>query len=448
MNRSQPGEMLEKQTEERVQVMEWIHSHREDEAQFLAALVRIPSVNPWFLSAPGPAYEKQVQELVARKLESLGAAIDRWEPDPAALAKYAGKPGYYPEHRFEERPNQVALLKGAGGGHSLLLTGHVDVVKAASGWSVDPYSASRKEGMMIGRGVVDMKGGLAAMLTAVEAIHRCGLRLMGDILVGTVVDEEAGGMGALALIDRGYRADGCIMGEPTGLKIAPMCRGILWGKLTLTGRSGHIELPQPDWRAGGAVDAIQLARLFLDHFDRLNEDWAKRKKHPLLPVPCQISPAQINAGEYPTAYANQAELIFDAQYLPSERDENLLGGRVKAEIAQLVDRVSQTNPWLQINPPRLEWLVDADCAETPVEHPFVQTCSRALTKLGLPGIIEGMGCHTDMGWFVNVGIPTINFGPGDPRVAHQNDEHLVEDDLVRATQAIAMMVMDWCGVAR
>ncbi len=447
MNRSQPGEMLEKRTDIHDLVMDWIRAHREDEARFLTDLVRIPSVNPWFLSEPGPPFEKQVQERVAEKLESLGATIDRWEPDPAALAKYTGKPGYYPDHRFEERPNQAALLKGAGGGRSLLLTGHVDVVKAASGWTVDPFSATRKEGRITGRGVVDMKGGLVAMLTAVEAIHRCGLSLKGDILVGTVVDEEAGGMGSLAFIDRGYRADACLLAEPTALKIAPLCRGILWGKLTLSGRSGHIELPQPDWRAGGAVDAIRLARLYLDYFDRLNVDWAKRKTHPLLPAPCQISPAQMIAGEYPTAYANQAELIFDAQYLPSERDENLLGGRVKAEIAQLVDLVAQTDPWLQQNPPRLEWLVDADCAETPVQHPFVQTCSRALTKLGLPGIIEGMGCHTDMGWFVNVGIPTINFGPGDPRVAHQNDESLNEDELVQATQAIAMMVMDWCGVA-
>ena len=70
---------------------------------------------------------------------------------------------------------------------------------------------------------------------------------------GTVVDEESGGMGALAFVDRGYRADACIMTEATQMKIAPLCRGILWGKVTLTGRSGHIELPQKDWREGGTM---------------------------------------------------------------------------------------------------------------------------------------------------------------------------------------------------
>ena len=71
-------------------------------------------------------------------------------------------------------------------------------------------------------------------------------------------------MGTLAFVDHGIRADACIMAEPTDMKIAPLCRGILWGRLVLAGRSGHIELPRGDWRSGGAVDAIQHARLYPD----------------------------------------------------------------------------------------------------------------------------------------------------------------------------------------
>jgi acetylornithine deacetylase len=69
------------------------------------------------------------------------------------------------------------------------------------------------------------------MIMAVEAVIKCGYRLKGDVTVGTVVDEEAGGMGSLDFIDKGYRADACIMTESTDMKIAPLCRGILWGKL-------------------------------------------------------------------------------------------------------------------------------------------------------------------------------------------------------------------------
>lgn len=82
------------------------------------------------------------------------------------------------------------------------------------------------------------------MTVALKAISRSGIKLKGDAMIGTVVDEEAGGMGTLALVAEGYRADGCLITEPTHLKIAPLCRGILWGKLIIEGRSGHIELKQ------------------------------------------------------------------------------------------------------------------------------------------------------------------------------------------------------------
>ena len=430
----------------RQKVLQWIDDQREEIISFLQELIRIPSVNPWFLDEPGPDYEKQVQDAIAKRLQALGASIDQWEPDAQALARYKGYAGYYADHTFEGRPDQVAILKGTGGGRSILLTGHIDVVKAGSGWTVDPFGGVRKDGLIYGRGTVDMKGGIAAMIMAAEAILRCGYKVGGDILVGTVVDEEAGGMGTLAFVDRGYRADACIMTESTDLNVAPLCRGILWGKLIIQGRSGHIELPQGDWRDGGAVDAIQYARLYLDQFERMNRDWALHKRHPYMPIPCQLHVAQVNAGEYPTAFANRAELVFDAQYLPAERDEMRLGGKVKKEIEDYVAAVAATDPWLRQNPPQIEWLIDADCAETPADHEFVQLCAAELQELGYPSHIEGVCAHTDMGWFVNVGIPTINFAAGNMRVAHQNDEYLSEEGLLQTTRMIALTIMDWCGI--
>jgi len=268
------------------------------------------------------------------------------------------------------------------------------------------------------------------------------------VLVGTVVDEEAGGMGTLDFVDKGYRADGCILTESTDMKVAPLCRGILWGKLVIPGRSGHIELPQGDWREGGAVDAIGLARVFMGHFDRLNAEWRVQKTHPYLPIPCQLYIAQFNAGEYPTAFANRAELVFNAQYLPREKDEQGLGGGVKAEIESFVKAISQTEGWLRENPPEIEWLIDADCGETPVDHPFVQTIHKSINTVKEDAEMEGIGFHTDMGWFVNVGVPTVNFGPGTPRVAHQNDESLSEHELIKATKAIALTILNWCNLEK
>lgn len=426
-------------------VQRWIQEHREEIIGFLQEMIRVPSINPYF-GGVEPGGEAAVQDILARRLAAMGAQIERWEPNADELSPYAGRAGYYPGRSFRSRPNQAATLKGSGGGRSLLLTGHVDVVPPGAGWTVDPFGGVRRDGRIYGRGTVDMKGGIAAMVMAVEAVMRSGYRPAGDILVGTVVDEEAGGMGTLDFAVHGYRADGAILTESTNLCIAPLCRGILWGKLILKGRSGHIELLQGDWRNGGAVDAIALARLYMDAFDRLNHDWALRKRHPHLALPCQLYVAQVNAGEYPTAFANRAELVFDAQYLPSEKDEMGLGSRVKQEISEFVAAVAATDPWLRENPPVIEWLIDADCGETPADHPFVQTCLHSLRQMGRDAVIDGVLAHTDMGWFVNVGIPTVNFGGGEMRVAHQNDESISEDDLLATTTMIAYTILDWCGV--
>jgi acetylornithine deacetylase len=437
-------DMSGQRSAEHTAVQAWIAAHREDIVGFLQEMIRVPSINPYFGAEPGG--EAAVQDVIARRMERLGAAIERWEPSADALVAYAGRPGYYAGRSFAGRPNQAATLRGAGGGRSLLLTGHIDVVPPGAGWTVDPFAAVRKDGRIYGRGTVDMKGGIAAMIAAVEAVLGAGLRPRGDVIVGTVVDEEAGGMGTLDFTARGYRADAAILTEATNLAVAPLCRGILWGRIVVPGRSGHIELPQGDWRTGGAVDAIALARLYMDQIDNLNRDWARRKCHPYLPTPCQIYVAQVEGGEYPTAFANRAVITFNAQYLPAEKDEMGLGSRVKQEILEFVAAVAATDPWLRDHPPQVEWLIDADCGETPADHPFVQTCRGGLEALGYNPVIEGVSAHTDMGWFVEVGIPTVNFGGGEMRVAHQSDESIGEDDLLATTAVIARTIVEWCGV--
>lgn len=429
-------------------VVEWIDANQEKVIVFLQEMLRIPSVNPWFVKDAALTQEKEVQEFIARRMEELGADVEMWEPNAAALSQYEGMPSYVADRSFIGRPNLAATLKGSGEGKSLLLFGHIDTVKAGSGWTKDPYGGEISEGSIYGRGAVDMKGGVAAMIMALEAIKEAGVKLSGDVTVGTVVEEETSGMGALAFADRGYRADAAIVTEATNLKVAPLCRGILWGKITLQGRSGHIELPQGDWRAGEAVDAIEKARYVLDQIDRLNQDWALRKRHPLLAIPCQMRVGQVIAGEFPSTFANRAEIYFDAQFLPSERDKVGGGGLVQEEIETFIREISRIDPWLKEHPPTVEWLVNADCGEIAADHDFVKACQQALTSMGEPPILEGCYFHTDMGWLERVGIPSLNFGPGNPADAHQNDESVPIDELIKATKMIALTVMDWCGTAK
>ncbi|MGH2618102.1 MAG: ArgE/DapE family deacylase, partial [Thermomicrobiales bacterium] len=419
----------------------------EETVALLQDLVRVDSVNPYFSNYEAPSREGDVQDVLAGRLERLGARLDRWEPDAKTLARYAGGPGYYPDRDFRGRPNLVATLPGSGGGPSLMLLGHADVVSAGEGWTVGPFSAERRDGAIYGRGTADMKGGLAAAVAALEILNAANIRLRGDVLFASVVDEEAGGMGTLAVVDRGYRADGAIIPEPTDLNVAPLCRGIVWGRLTIPGRASHIEMPQPHWRDGGAVDAIALGRTFLDAIDRLNATWAESpaKRHPLLPLPCRVKVSMLDAGEFPTAYANRMRITFDAQYLPAERDERGLGGRVKAELASYFHQIGQEHEWLREHPPRIEWLVDADCGETAGDHRLSRLVHDAARAAGAVSRMEGMSSHTDMGLLVNAGIPTVNFGPGAPSVAHQPDEHVTERDLLLATTTLATAIAEWCG---
>jgi acetylornithine deacetylase len=419
----------------------------EEATRLLQALVRVPSVNPWFLSEHAVSRESGVQDILTDRLSAVGAEIDRWEPNSGELARYEGTPGHYPGRDFTGRPNLVARLPGGGGGRSLLILGHADVVSPGEGWSMDPFAAERRDGKVYGRGAADMKGGIASAVGAVVVLTKLGIRLKGDILIASVVDEEAGGMGTLAVVDRGYRADGAIIPEPSDLNVAPLCRGILWGRLTVPGRSGHIEMPQPDWRAGGAVDAIAHGRRVLNAIDELNAEWRSNpaKSHPLLPLPNQIRAAMIAAGEYPTAYAERMQITFNAQYLPGERDERGLGTRVKHEVEDFFAALSGRDPWLREHPLRVEWLVDADCAETAADAPLPVLVHSITEQLGLRGHVEGMSSHTDMGLLVNAGIPTINFGPGSPSVAHRADEFVSETDLLDAMTALLLTLIFWCG---
>ena len=125
-------------------------------------------------------------------------------------------------------------LRGIGGGRSLHLTGHVDVVPVESEerWTHDPWGGETAEGRMWGRGAGDMKAGIAAYLVAVEALQATGAELRGDVLFTSVIEEECGGNGMRSVLQAGYTADGTLIGEPTDLRVHVNGVGVIWARLT------------------------------------------------------------------------------------------------------------------------------------------------------------------------------------------------------------------------
>lgn len=434
----------------REQILAAVEAGEEATIELLQELIRTPSVNPWFGDPSEISGEADVQVVFERRLRELGAdEIDVWEPSAEALAHRADGPGYYPGRDFTGRPNVVARFKGTSpDAPAFMIQGHCDVVSVGSLWTEEPFGGDRRDGKIFGRGTVDMKGGMAAALGALTALRAAGVRLRNDLIIASVADEEAGGMGTLALVDRGYHAAlGAIVPEATDLNIAPLCRGILWGEVVLHGRAGHIELERKPWREGGAVDAIAYGHRLLDAIREKNAQWAADpvKNHRFLPIPCQIYVAQIDAGEFPTTYASRCAIRFNAQYLPEQKDANGLGSIVKAELEELFTTFVTDDDWFSAHPPTITWLVDADCGETPDAATVVQRTLAHAVELGLHSELQGCMSHTDMGLMIDDGTPTINFGPGHMGVAHQADENVVEADLLAATKVFALTIAEICG---
>jgi acetylornithine deacetylase len=437
-------------TTDRNAVLAEIDAGFDDAVQLLRDMIDIPSVGPWFGEASEVSGEGAIQAFLTSHLEELGAVVDSWEPSAAELASYDGGPGYFADRDFTGRPNIVGrIAAGDSPRPELMFLGHCDVVPGGPGWSTaGPFTSLIADGRVYGRGACDMKGGMAAALAAIRAVQSAGVTLINDLSFASVTEEETGGMGTLALVDRGYRPEiGIIIPEPTSLQMAPLCRGILWGEISIPGKSGHIEIEQPSWEDGGAVDAIAIGRRLLDVIDAMNAEWSNlpEKNHRYMPLPCQMSVAEIHAGTYPSSWAGDFTLRFDIQYLPAELDEKGGGGIVRAQIEEMLRTFTAADPWLVANPPVLTWLVDADCGETADTESIVTVPLDVMASLGTDPVIQGVTAHTDMGLPIKAGVKAVTFGPGQLSIAHQPDEYLDIAEYRRSIEIMALTIVALCG---
>jgi acetylornithine deacetylase len=397
-----------------------------------------------------PRQETALQEYLAARAHACGAEIDLFEPDADAMD---GRPLVPPGLDFAGRPQLIARRRGAGGrqGRSLVLNGHIDVVSAEprERWMSDPFTAEVRDGRLYGRGACDMKGGIAAMVFAVEALAGLGVELAGDIVIATNTDEESSGAGGTALVDHGLQADAGIVTEPTGFDTWVACRGSEYATITVPGRPGHAEIHQPDWRAGGAVNAIEKAVVVLDAIAGLRAEWAARSDfaHPYLSPPSLLA-TMARAGEWPVTYPASCELTVVVMFLPGH-------GGVREEIARwIVREVAAADDWLAEHPPSIEWRPIAVMPfEIPVTESIVATVVDATRDVGRPGRISGLDSWYDGATLTTLGgIPSVAYGPpGFARdgvsVAHTIDEYVPVDGLVACAQGIAVAAMRFCGAA-
>jgi len=394
-----------------------------------------------------PRDEERLQRLLEARLRAIGAETDLWEPESTGSGNRHVPDGL----TFEGRPQLAARLAGRGGGRSLLLNGHIDAVSAEPTelWSSDPFAAEVRDGRIYGRGIADMKGGLAGMLFALEVMRRLDVRLAGDVVYCTVTDEESSGAGGWAAVKRGVRADAGVVAEPTDFDVWVACRGSLTPTITVEGRPGHAEMRQPHWRAGGAVNAIEKMKLVLDAIDRLREEWRGRPdmQHPYVSAG-DIVPTVIAGGEWEVTYPASCRLTCEVVYPPGQVGDDGTARHLEREITEAIENAVRVDPWLREHPLRWFWDCDVVPAEVDPGHPVVATALAAGAAVGRAGRITGFDSWHDGATFTNFGAtPSVCFGPGPADTLHTIDEWAGIDDLVDFAAATALLTMRWCGVA-
>jgi acetylornithine deacetylase/succinyl-diaminopimelate desuccinylase family protein len=398
--------------------------------------------NPLF--APEAA---RCQEIVAGRLSGLGLEVERWTEPP----------------RY---PVVAGVWRGNGGGRSLAINGHVDVVPVgdASAWSHDPWGGAVDDGRLWGRGATDMKGGVASALTAVQALRDAGVELGGDLWVHVVADEEVVGMSTRRLVERLPRVDAAIDAEPTDLKIMPVEGGLVHFRIEVEGRESHAGNRYLSVHAGGAgnqggVNAIEKTIKLVTALQELERQWANQRAHPLMPPgfntllpgiivggPGGGHDGQLTLLSNPGTSPNYCAVEYNVWFLPGETFDG-----IRREIESYVGDVCRTDPWLRHHPPRFTWKlrdIYFPPAETPLDHPFVQSLTGALNQLGLPPVIEAFTAASEIAWYAERGIPGVIFGPGRIAQAHGPNEYVEVSQLVAAAKAIALTAAAWCGLTR
>ncbi|WP_134702919.1 peptidase [Ammoniphilus sp. YIM 78166] len=417
------------------QIHRWLEEHREEGVAFLQRLVQERSTQ---------TNEAGVQKLVVQKLEQMGLDIDVWEPDGEELQKH--EYFYSPRKEFSGSPNVVGVMKGAGGegSRSIILNGHIDVVPDGdrAQWDDDPFSGRIVDGKMYGRGVTDMKGGNVSLLLAMEALQGLGVRLKGDVIFQSVIEEESGGAGTLATILRGYRADAALIPEPTNMRIFPKQQGSMWFRVLVKGRSAH----------GGTryqgVSAIEKSMVVVQHLLKLEEVRNARVVDPLYagtPIPIPINVGSIEGGTWPSSVPDLVKLEGRMGVSPEETME-----AAKSEMKDWLAKLGDVDPWFKSHPVTLEWFGARWVpGSIDTEHELMKVLVdkfRGVT--GTQPIIEASPWGTDGGLLTQVGeTPSIVFGPGVTEVAHYPNEYIVLDRVFETAEIIALTLMDWCGAA-
>ena len=373
----------------------------------LEDLVRINSVNPSLV--PGAPGEGEIAEYVADFMRGIGLETRLEEVEPG-------------------RWNATGILGGAGGGPTLMLNGHTDTV-GVDYMEIDPLDPAVREGRMYGRGTYDMKGGLAAILSAVKAVVDSGEGLRGDLVVAAVCDEEYASIGTERLVEQ-VRADAAVVGEPTEFQILVAHKGFAWVDIETRGVAAHGSA----WQVG--VDAIAKMGKVQVGLERLQEEVLMKRSHGLVGPP-SVHSSIIGGGRELSTYPDNCRLQVERRLIPGETRED-----VEGELAGLLGSIGDIDP-------KFDGDYEITFFRGPMEVSPEEEICRILGEVseevrGEEPLFTGGSGWMDTQIIWGRGTPAVAFGPAGSG-AHAAVEYVEVDSVIEAARIFERVIHRFCG---
>ncbi len=366
------------------------------------ALIACDSTNPDLVA--GGAGEDAVAALIAERLTRAGLEVELEQVRPG-------------------RPNVIGRLRGSGGGRSLMLCGHTDVVSA----DADGFRPRIVDDRLYGRGAVDMKGGLAAAIVAAERLA-AGPRLAGDLIVAAVIDEEWLSLGAEALVER-WSADGAILAEQSDLDLVVEHGGFAWFEVTTSGPEAAGIEPER------GVDLIAQLAPLLAGLTELDRELSKRDA-PAYGRP-SIHASMINSGTFYPSYPTSCVLGIERCTVGGETV-----AQARAELEALLDAGRIADPRFD---PSVKMIVGREAVKLDTTGPLVKALESEITKYRgvAPKHIGDIG-WADSGLLVEAGVPCVIFGPAG-NGCHTAEEYVEIESLVATAEIIEAAARAFCA---
>lgn len=358
----------------------------------LCDLIRINSINPAYSNGRN---EEEIQRYIAGFFTRAGIPIEWQEVSPG-------------------RANVVGKLKGRNPGRRLVLEAHVDTA-GIDNMTVSPFEPDLRDGRLYGRGACDTKGGLAAMMHAVLAVHRSGTVPPSDVWLAAVVDEEHSYRGVLRLCE-GLSATGAIVAEPTDLRVVVASKGCLRWRVTVTGRAAHSSKPHL------GVNAITRMARFIVALEE-EEQHLKASRHPLVGSPT-INVGVIQGGAQVNIVPDECFIEIDRRLIPGE---TLTDVQHRYELLPETLRTQFPDLHVSQSPLISDWPM-----ETSTDAEIVRIACDVLKNAQLDPEPVGVPFGSDASKLVRIGVPSIVLGPGSIDQAHTADEFVPADEVVKA----------------